>query len=168
MNALANKGKVPFAASFDECQVDCFERFLNPFLPIREALKPILHPGTMTIKQHLKVVNDFAYSIIQERREQLAKGGEFKDLLSRFMNTKNEHGQPLDDHELRDTVLNFIIAGRDTTAQALSWTFYNLMLYPRVEAKLVEEIQQNIRDEHESDSPALYEVIKGMTYAHAV
>ncbi|KAI9488566.1 cytochrome P450 [Zychaea mexicana] len=169
INALKSRGKVPFAASFDECQHDCLDRFINPFMPIVEALKPIIRPGTMTIKQHLKVIDDFAYGIINERRKQLAEGGEFKDLLSRFMNTRNEHGELLSDDELRDTSLNFILAGRDTTAQALSWTFYNLMLHPRVETKLFEEIKAHIRDEHENDSPALYEVIKDkMTYAHAV
>ncbi|KAI8144359.1 cytochrome P450 [Fennellomyces sp. T-0311] len=168
IDALKHRGKVPFAASFDECQHDCLDRFINPFMPIFEALKPILYPGKMTIKDHLKVVNDFAYGIINERRKQLAAGEEFKDLLSRFMATHNEQGELLDDEELRDTVLNFIIAGRDTTAQALSWTFYNLMLHRRIEAKLVKEINANIRDEHEKDSVALYEAIKNMTYAHAV
>lgn len=70
--------------------------------------------------------------------------------------------------KLRDVVLNFIIAGRDTTAQALSWTFYNLCLHPRIEKKLLEEIKEHITDELEQDSPALYEAIKNMKYAHAV
>ena len=168
LNALASKGKVSFAASFDECQVNCMDRFINPFMPILETIQPILQPGTQSIKSHLKVVDDFAYRIIAERRSQLAEGGEFKDLLSRFMNAKNENDQLLNDRELRDTVLNFIIAGRDTTAQALSWTFYNLMLHPRVESKLMDEIDANIRDEHELDSPQLYEIIRTMVYAHAV
>ncbi|KAI8139811.1 cytochrome P450 [Fennellomyces sp. T-0311] len=159
LNALASKEKVPFAASFDECQINCMDRFINPFMPLLEILQPVLQPGTKSIKGHLKVVDDFAFKIIAERRSQLAEGGEFKDLLSRFMNAKNENNQPLNDRELRDTVLNFIIAGRDTTAQALSWTFYNLMLHPRVEKKLLDEINENIRDEHELDSPAFYEVI---------
>lgn len=168
LNALLNKGKVPFAASFDEAQINCFDRFLNPFLPIQEALQPILKPGSTTVKQHLRVVNEFAHGIINQRREELAKGGEFKDLLSRFMSTKNENGELLDDETLRDMVLNFIIAGRDTTAQALSWTFYMLMLHPRVEAKLFKEVQENITDDLEKDSPAMYEVIRKMIYAHAV
>ncbi|ORY91408.1 cytochrome P450 [Syncephalastrum racemosum] len=168
LNALLNKGKVPFAASFDEAQINCFDRFLNPFLPIQEALQPILKPGSTTVKDHLRVVNEFAHGIISQRREELAKGGEFKDLLSRFMNTKNENGELLDDKTLRDMVLNFIIAGRDTTAQALSWTFYMLMLHPRVEAKLFKEVQENITDDIEKDSPAMYEVIRKMIYAHAV
>lgn len=91
-----------------------------------------------------------------------------RDLLSRFMNATNEHGEPLNNKELRDIVLNFVIAGRDTTAQALSWTFYNLLLHPRVEKKLLEEIQLNITDDLMDNPVALYDAIKKMNYAHAV
>ncbi|KAI9255264.1 cytochrome P450 [Phascolomyces articulosus] len=169
LNSLMSKEKVPFAESFDICQHACFERFVDPFTNLRESLKPIFKPGTKTIKDHLKVVNEFAYGLVNDRREQLKSGGEYKDLLSRFMNAKNENDEPLSNEELRDTVLNFIIAGRDTTAQALSWCFYNLMLHPRIEAKLVEEINQFIPEDASSlDAPAFYEVIKQMKYAHAV
>lgn len=69
---------------------------------------------------------------------------------------------------MRDIVLNFVIAGRDTTAQALSWTFYNLCCHPRIEYKLVQEINEYITDDIEGDARALYEKIKDMKYAHAV
>ncbi|KAG2227433.1 hypothetical protein INT45_007458 [Circinella minor] len=169
LNALLSKDKVPFAASFDTCQSNCFERFVDPFTNLRDMLRPILQPGTLRIKQHLQVIDDFAYTLIRERREQLKDGREFKDLLSRFMNAKNENNETLTDKELRDTVLNFIIAGRDTTAQALSWCFYSLMLHPRIETKLLNEIEQKIPNDISSMSaPDVYEVIKKMTYAHAV
>ena len=166
---MRSKQKVPFAESFDICQHACFERFVDPFTDLRELVKPIFKPGTKTFKQHLQVINDFAYGLVNDRREQVKNGGEYKDLLSRFMNAKNEHNQLLSNEELRDTVLNFIIAGRDTTAQALSWCFYNLMLHPRVETKLLEEIIENIPEDTSSlDAATFYEVIKKMKYAHAV
>ncbi|KAJ8654100.1 hypothetical protein O0I10_010175 [Lichtheimia ornata] len=165
LNGLLSKRKVPFAESFDICQANCLDRFIDPFNGLKEFLHPILSPHTPSIRQHLKIIDDFAYRMVAERR---AEGAVHKDLLSRFMNTHNDRGEPLSDKELRDTVLNFIIAGRDTTAQALSWTFYNLMLHPRVERKLLNEIKECIHEEHESNSPALYEAIRKMTYAHAV
>ena len=84
------------------------------------------------------------------------------------MNATNEKGELLNDKELRDTVLNFIIAGRDTTAQALSWLFYSISLQPRIEKKMIEEIEKHITDELENDSSALYQVISEMPYLHAV
>jgi len=47
-----------------------------------------------------------------------------KDVLDLFM----ERG--ISRSELRDSVLNFLIAGRDTTAQTLAWGFYEMFLNP--------------------------------------
>jgi cytochrome P450 len=168
LNALKSKEKVPFAASFDECQLNSFKRFINPIWKVTEPIQALLNPSKKSIKQHLETVDEFAYTVIERRRQQLADGENHSDLLSRFMSAKNEHNEPLSNKELRDIVLNFVIAGRDTTAQALSWTFYNLLLHPRVEKKLFEEIERHITDDVMRDAPALYEAIKNMPYAHAV
>lgn len=45
------------------------------------------------------------------------------------------------DQALRDVILNFIIAGRDTTGLTLSWFMYRLHLHPDVAEKILEEIQ---------------------------
>ncbi|KAI8881812.1 cytochrome P450 [Backusella circina FSU 941] len=168
LNALTTKGKVPFAAAFDEAQKNTFQRFINPIWMVTEGITNFIMPWKSGMNDHLKVVDGFARNVTEKRRVQLAAGEVHKDLLSRFMNARNNKGELLNDNELRDIVLNFIIAGRDTTAQALSWTFYMLMCHPRVEKKLLEEIDQYITDDSLDDSPALYEIIKNMTYAHAV
>ncbi|KAI7857286.1 cytochrome P450 [Circinella umbellata] len=168
LNSLLCKEKVPFAESFDVCQRNCSDRFIDPFTDLYDLLKPITHPGTMRIKDHVKTIDDFAYKLIRERREQMKQGGEYKDLLSRFMNAKNEYNELLNDIELRDTILNFIIAGRDTTAQALSWGFYLLMNHPRVEEKLLDEINQFFPDDNkELNAAEYYDLIKKLPYAHA-
>ena len=141
---------------------------MSPIGRLREALSPILHPGEMTAKEHIQVIDDFAYDLIQERKIQLSQGHKYKDLLSQFMAARNPEGNKLGDTELRDAVLNFIIAGRDTTAQTLTWTIYYLIMHPRVEIKLISEIETYITDEIEKDPPALYETIKKMVYSHAV
>ncbi|KAI7902864.1 cytochrome P450 [Cokeromyces recurvatus] len=167
LDALKSKDKVPFAASFDACQLDSFQRFVNPFWKLTAAFKNFINPGEKTTTQHLKTVDNFAHQVIEERRQN-PEANNNNDLLSRFMNAHNEHGQPLNNKELRDIVLNFVIAGRDTTAQALSWAFYMLLLHPRVENHLLKEIHEYITDELTNDASQLYEVIKKMTYAHAV
>jgi hypothetical protein len=48
------------------------------------------------------------------------------------MALKDESGNPLDDARLRDVVMSFVIAGRDTTANCLSWVFYELHRNPDV------------------------------------
>ncbi|KAI8138385.1 cytochrome P450 [Fennellomyces sp. T-0311] len=134
-----------FATSFDTCQHISFNRFVNPFTDMIEWMKPIFSPGTTSYKQHMQIINNFAYGIIKERRLRLAAGYEFQDMLSRFMTTEKPNGELLSDDELRDTLLTF-------------W---------RLAEKLLKEIHQYLPNDTD-DPRQLYEVIKKMTYAHAV
>uniref|UniRef100_A0A7S2F3C2 Cytochrome P450 n=1 Tax=Alexandrium andersonii TaxID=327968 RepID=A0A7S2F3C2_9DINO len=63
---------------------------------------------------------------------------ERSDLLALFV--KCEEEQQFSATFLRDVVLNFIIAGRDTTACTLTWMFYILATHPDIQAKLCEEV----------------------------
>ena len=60
-----------------------------------------------------------------------------KDLLANFMNSTR---MKLSTSYLRDLILNFMIAGRDTTACTLTWLFYELSINPEVQDKLYEEL----------------------------
>ena len=53
------------------------------------------------------------------------------------MHVKDEEGKPLDDERLRDVVMSFVIAGRDTTANCLAWVFYELHMNPACMTKYV-------------------------------
>lgn len=169
MNSLLKEGKVEFAESFDFLQRRSAERFVDPMMGVKETIFDFFSRKENTTSYNLKVINTFAQQVIDKRRKEVAADeADRKDLLSRFMNATNEKGELLNDKELRDTVLNFIIAGRDTTAQALSWLFYSISLQPRIEKKMIEEIEKHITDELENDSSALYQVISEMPYLHAV
>lgn len=114
----------PFARAFDDAQSTVDLRFTTP---LWWAFKWVL-PREYKLRRSIKVLDAFCYDLIRQRRQE---GGYLRrhDVLSRFMSMTDEHGAPLhlhDDKYLRDVVLNFIIAGRDTTAQALSWTVYCL------------------------------------------
>ena len=52
------------------------------------------------------------------------------------MEMRDENGNEFSDKYLRDVVMNFIIAGRDTTAVAMSWSIYNLAKYPEIQEKV--------------------------------
>ena len=163
-----DENNAQFAISFDACQKISFNRFIDPLTDLKEALKPIFSPGSTTYKQHIKIINDFAYGIINERRDQLKQGIAFEDMLSRFMTTETPDGRLLNDVELRDTLLTFLAAGRDTTADAINWTIYCLLTHPDIEAKLRQEIEQYLPNDDVDDPKTLYEIVRKMTYAHAV
>jgi len=67
-----------------------------------------------------------------------------KDLLALFIQA--EEKESFSATYLRDMVLNFVIAGRDTTACTLSWLFYVLSINPEVQRKLQEEIDAKLPD----------------------
>lgn len=64
------------------------------------------------------------------------------DILSRFIELGEEPDSSFSDEKsLRDVVLNFVIAGRDTTATTLSWFIYMAMTHPAVADKLYFELK---------------------------
>lgn len=165
--------QVEFAESFDAIQFHNFRSLVFPLHTVTNKIKETLNfkSDKKTIAQHMSIVNAFVYDIIKERRSQPEKTEEayFKtDLLLRFMKAKNSKGNLYTDEDLRNSILNFIVAGRDTSAQTLSWFFYNVMLYPRIENELLDEIIEFIPDGIENDTVKLYEAIQEMTYSHAV
>lgn len=70
------------------------------------------------------------------------------DLLSRFMEVtdSNQGDYSANDKYLRDIIINFIIAGRDTTATTLSWFFHMLSKSPDVEKKILREIRELVKE----------------------
>lgn len=149
------KGKVPFAVSFDRLQTIMDMRFINPLWKIKEIFD--------SPKRDLDTIRSFASNIVSNRRKEIHSFDHF-DLLSLLMQTKKDDGTDFEDRELVDHVMNFIIAGRDTTAQALSWCLYYLNQNPRVLKKLYKEIDETV---DKNETPA-YDQIKNMKYANAV
>ena len=54
--------------------------------------------------------------------------------------TGEDSGERMSDTELRDEVATLVLAGHETTAQALTWTMMLLSQHPAVEARVVEEL----------------------------
>jgi cytochrome P450 len=66
------------------------------------------------------------------------------------------------DKYLKDIILNFMIAGKDTTANTLSWFFYMLCKNPLVEHKIVQEIK-DVTFSHESELNNIDEFVANLT-----
>jgi len=83
-------------------------------------------------------VNQIVYRIIAEHR---ARNDAGSDLLSMLLQVRDEQtGEGLSDSELRNETITFLLAGHETTANALSWTFYLLSQNPDVERQLRSEV----------------------------
>jgi hypothetical protein len=112
-------------------------------------------------RKHLKVVNDFVNPFV-ERVLRLTP----EDLETK---TKSESGYTFlhalagytrDRKVLRDQLVAVLLAGRDTTACTLSWTFYELGRHPEVAERLRQEIINTVG----LDRPPTYNDLKNMKY----
>jgi len=86
----------------------------------------------------VQLLDDIVYTTICQRR---ASGQDKRDLLSMLLQIQDEDGTKMSDKQVRDEVIGMLIAGRETTALVLSWTWYLLSQHPEVESKLLEELQ---------------------------
>jgi hypothetical protein len=71
------------------------------------------------------------------------------DLLSRFMAATEKNPEKYSNKYLRDIVMNFIIAGRDTSAITLSWFFHLLCQNPDVEKRLLQDIKDVVKADND-------------------
>ena len=95
-------------------------------------------PSNRRFRRANQKLEEFIYGIIEERRR---SGRDTGDLLSMLLHARDEDGGRMGDEQLRDEVMTIIMAGHETTAIALSWTFYLLGHHPHVEEKLHDEIK---------------------------
>ncbi|KAI7819906.1 cytochrome P450 [Gamsiella multidivaricata] len=152
--------KVDFAVSFDDLTATCSDRLLDPLWKIRESLTGV-HKKAMYDKD---LIGKHALAIIEKRRRE-GYHAEKKDLLQLFMEVRDENGQPLTDDYIASIILNATIAGRDTTAQALSWMFYLLNRdgsNPEDKTQLFEEVDNVLQGGIPS-----YETYKQLKFAEA-
>ncbi|TYH70027.1 hypothetical protein ES332_D05G090900v1 [Gossypium tomentosum] len=128
--------------------------------PLIWKLKRLLNLGTeKQLKQAIKLVDELAQKMINQRRE---KGfSDRNDLLSRFMGTIN------DDKYLRDIVVSFLLAGRDTVASGLTSFFWLLSQHPEVESAIREELERVVRSSDGLQQIASYDQMRDMHYLHA-
>ncbi|QOY36510.1 cytochrome P450 [Anaerobacillus isosaccharinicus] len=96
------------------------------------------------LKKAIQALDEVLYEIINYRKQELEKHHE--DLLGVLMSAKNEDdGLGMSDKQLKDELMTIFLAGHETTANALTWTFYLLAQHPEVEKKLHRELDSVIR-----------------------
>jgi len=95
-------------------------------------------------KNKLKVLDALIYKLISDRRQ---TGHQKGDLLDMLMESRYEdNGEAMPDNLLRDELMTIFLAGHETTATGLTWTFYLLDKHPEVYQKLKNEIKEVVGD----------------------
>ncbi|KAJ3394124.1 hypothetical protein HDU84_000152, partial [Entophlyctis sp. JEL0112] len=159
LESMQSKTPLPFALAFDSAQTRMLLRFFTPLWKLHESLSGIGNEHAANVR----TIRDFGKSFISKRQQE-GTIGVGDDLLSLLTKVTDHDGNQPSENLLIDYVLNFIIAGRDTTAQALSWAFFLLHQNPRTQDALLKEIKTVLGGMNPT-----YEQIKNeMPYANAV
>ncbi|HYE64610.1 MAG TPA: cytochrome P450 [Pyrinomonadaceae bacterium] len=108
-------------------------------LPFSELLEKLPLPQARRFQKAKERLDSTIYRIIDERRR---SGKDRGDLLSMLLLAQDEEGDSggMTDLQVRDEALTIFLAGHETTANALTWTWYLLSQHPEVEARLHAEL----------------------------
>ncbi len=125
---------------------------------LSNPLKPPLWvptPGNRAFHHALKILDDLIFGLIRERR---GSGLRRDDLLDKLLYARDpDTGESMDDRQIRDECLTVFIAGHETTAVALAWSWYVLATHPTARERLQAELDTVLsgRIPTLSDLPAL-------------
>ena len=158
--------KSPFSDAFDRAQFLINRRFTTPWWRIEKRLGI---GKERELYQSVQLLNKFVKEIVVNKRSiPPEESTSNKDFLSSFIqelnNSTKQQGTSNEDSDsyLVDIVMNFIIAGRDTTAGALTWVFYRFWKHPEEYSRVFNEVQQVL-----GDAPVEYEHIGTLPYTRA-
>jgi cytochrome P450 len=143
---LAIVGKTLFDADVEEdaddiagALTEIMELFNMLLLPYSEYLEKLPLPQMRRFERARAKLDAIIYRIVEERRRNPSDAG---DLLSMLLAARDDEGDRtgMSDQQIRDEVMTLILAGHETTANALSWTWYLLAQHPEVERRLHDEL----------------------------
>lgn len=110
-------------------------------------------PGNRRGQRAVARLDKVVYGLIEARRRSPV---ERNDFLSMLLAARDEEGGRMDDKQVRDEAMNIFLAGHETTANALAWTFYLLAKHPEVRARMEQEIDGHLAGR----TPALADLAK--------
>ncbi|EGZ17528.1 hypothetical protein PHYSODRAFT_314852 [Phytophthora sojae] len=179
MGCLDSEEEHPFQKAFDHAQRALLLRFVRPGW-FWELQKWLGVGAEGQLKNDIEVINKTVLDIVEKalaKRSSIGSGIEIdgsasqgKDIVSLFLGDADSDTQQLDPMFLRNIVVNFLIAGRDTTAQTLSWFFLNLAKNPDVETAIRNEIAKklpNIEGSEVNVSHATMQDVSQLVYLEA-
>jgi cytochrome P450 len=119
--------------------MDSLQRFMLPFYGAVERL-PL--PTVRRLRASRRRLDETISRLVAERRVQPGD----RDLLSLLLASRDEHGRPMTDVQVRDEAMTIFLAGHETTAVTLTWTWMLLARDPSVERKLHGELEEVVGD----------------------
>jgi cytochrome P450 len=129
------------AAEIGESLTAIMRLFPRFTLPLAGLVHRLPLPSNLRFRRARRRLDATIYGLIAERRR---TGADHGDLLSMLVHARDEEGDGgrMTDVQLRDELMTLLLAGHETTANALVWTFYLLSQHGSAEAALHAEIEE--------------------------
>ena len=124
---LAGNDAREISDAFNDAIIEIARRFRRP-IKIADWI-PL--PGNLRYLRSIRRLDKLIFGFIEAKE----KHGGGDDLLTMLMEVRDEDGSAMDRKQIRDEAITIFLAGHETTAIALSWTFYLLALNPRAEER---------------------------------
>jgi cytochrome P450 len=135
------------------------EQFKLAVLPWSALLDRLPLPRRFRFERARKALDRVVYRMIAEHR---ASGADKGDLLSMLLAAQDE-GSAMSDVQVRDEAMTLLLAGHETTANALTWTWKLLSQHPECAERLADEAQQAC-----GDAPPTPDAVPSLTYARRI
>jgi cytochrome P450 len=112
----------------------------SPLAQVGELMNLTREEPIGVIRAGVNLLDRAAYGVIKARRrdEHLGERG---DILSLLLQARTEDGEAMDDKEVRDELLTLVLAGHETTANSLAWTWERLVRNPAAHEALREAVR---------------------------
>jgi cytochrome P450 len=104
---------------------------------------PMLPPPIGRLHQIMRTVDQMVWDVVRDRQ---AHPTNAEDVLGLLLSVRDEEGQPLPLRRVRDEAATFMLAGHETTANALSWMWYLLALNTEARERMLAEIDGVLGD----------------------
>ncbi|MCQ3929788.1 MAG: cytochrome P450 [Chloroflexi bacterium] len=160
--------KALFSATITEQEQGAVKQAMEVVLQfgIKNATRPsfmgkLPTPGNQLAKNAIRQLDEIVYRLIQERRQHPQADGTSDLLTLLMMATDADTGEVMNDRQVRDEVMTLFLAGYETTANALAWTWYLLSENPAAADQLHAELDGVVSGR----LPAIDDVLP---YTHAV
>jgi cytochrome P450 len=129
------------ASEIGAAMTTVLEMFRLLLMPFSEYMEKLPLPYVRRFEKARARLDSTIYGLIRERRK---SGQDAGDLLSMLLFAQDEEkdGGGMTDQQVRDEALTLFLAGHETTANALTWTWYLLSQHPEIEQRLHGEIDE--------------------------
>jgi cytochrome P450 len=106
---------------------------------LRKAVDQVPTATNRRFDAALAELDAIAYRLIEAKREAIAHGGGGRDILSLLIRARDDANTGMTDQQLRDEVMTALLAGHETSASALTWTFLELSRHPEADQRMLGE-----------------------------